>query len=230
MAVIAYFDETGTDLGSTRVMVGAAVTLDGVGLEQRVTARSQEVAADSSMWPVAEKRPKFVAAGFHHNEDDETVRDRFLETMRTLDFRAHVLYSHRAIKGLDDTDLLLTMYFTLVRNLLRRYAGEDVDLIFETKSELDPYYGRIVLHAVESLARIDAPRPSSASARIGMKPMGGLSVIDYTLAVTEAHIRSLTGSNEAPFRQARFTRVGTHMAHLMDFDTAAHRRKLGRML
>lgn len=229
VAVTVYLDETGTHAGARRMMVGAVVTLNAIDLEGAVSRRKDEVAADKSLWPDPGKRPLFRDSGFHHHDDDETIRDRFIETMQTLDFRAHVCFTHRALTGMTDPDLLLVMYHAMVRNLLRRYAGEEVELIFETKSDLDPLYGRIVEHAVESLDMSHAPR-ASVIARIGDKPLGGLSVVDYVLALTEVHLQKQDGLKVDAFRLARFTRIGPHMAHLIDFDAATHKRRLAKML
>ena len=229
MAVTVYLDETGTHVGASRIMIGAVVTRQPTELERVVTLRREELAADRSLWPDSAKRPMFAAEGFHHSTDDETIRDRFIETMQTLDFRAHVCYSRRGINGLDDDDLLVVMHYAVVRNLLRRYAGQEVSLVFETKSEMDSLYGRIVKHAVESLDSAYAPR-ASAWARIGDQPLGGLSVADYVLALTELHLQQQSGDQVQPFRVARFARIASHMAHLIDFDAAANKRKLARML
>lgn len=229
MAVTVYLDETGTHAGAPRIMIGAVVTMQPTELERVVTLRRQELAADSSLWPDASKRPLFAEEGFHHTKDDETIRDRFIETMRTLDFRAHVCYSRRGIKGLADNDLLVVMHYAVVRNLLRRYAGQEVNLVFETKSDMDSLYGRLVKHALDSLDTAYAPR-ASVWARIGDKPLGGLSVADYVLALTEQHLQQQSGERVEAFRVARFARIASHMAHLIDFDVAAHKRKLARIL
>ncbi|MDQ7991420.1 MAG: hypothetical protein REI45_01945 [Propionicimonas sp.] len=229
MPVTVYLDESGTHASSRRMMVGAVVTLDADDLELAVKQRREAVAADSSLWPDPSKRPVFRDDGFHHHDDDETIRDRFIETMQTLGFRAHVCYTHRALPGIGDTELLLVMYHALVRNLLRRYAGETVDFVFETKSEMDPLYGGLVMHALESLDLTRAPR-ATATARIGDKPLGGLSVVDYVLALTEAHLQREEGGDVNAFRLARFARIGPQIAHLIDFDNAVHKRRLARIL
>jgi len=211
-------------------MVGAVVTLNALGLEHAVQQRRSELLADRSLWTDPSKRQAFSVYGFHHQTDDDTVRERFVETMRTLDFRAHVCFSRRTVKGLGDDDLLLVMHYTLVRNLLRRYAGQTVEFVFETKSELDSLYGRLVEHAMESLDKTHTQRASLVLARIGDKPLGGLSVVDYALSITEAHLRRQDGDALKPFQVARFTRIASHLAHLIDFDTAAHKHRLARVL
>lgn len=229
MRATVYLDETGTQTGSQRTMIGAVVALDPIELERVVTRRKGEVAADSSLWPDASKRQEFVRDGFHHSVDDDTVRDRFIETMRDLNFRAHVCYSHRKVKGLNDDDLLLAMHYSVIRNLLRRYAGQELELVFETNASLDKHYGRLTMHAISSLSEAGSPR-AKAFARIGDKPLGGLSVVDYVLALSEVHLQQQAGGAVPPFRAARFARIASHMAHLIDFDAAAHRRRLARLL
>lgn len=229
MPITAYLDESGTHGRSSRIMVGAIVTLSDASLHSTVDARVKEIAADNSLWTSNTKRAEFQCSGFHHNEDDDTVRDRFIETMRTLDFRAHICFSRRAFPELADTELLIVMFYSIVRNLLRRYAGQHLDLIFETNSEMNQFYGPISEHAIRTLLS-SGMRSATATACIGTKPSSGLSVVDYMLALTSLKLDGEEGMEIKPFQTGRFRRVGSHMAHLVDFDQAAHRRRLGRLL
>lgn len=230
--VTVYLDESGTHEGSAHVLVGALVSLDAEGLEHAVAERAAEVAADSSLWTMEPgKRAVFSRRWFHHSEDDDTVRGRFAETLGILEFRAHVCYSRRTL-GLADTDLLLVMYYTVARNLLRRYAGQELEFIFEENPAMNSLYGQLAKHAVGELARLGTPI-ASATARLGRKPLGGLSAVDYVLAFTEHHLAQASESGSRtpkPFQLGRFQQIGPHLAHLIDFDSAVHRRQLGRML
>ncbi len=232
MGVTAYLDEANTHAGSARVLVGAAVTLSGETLEAAVEQRKRQIYTEGSYWSqTPEKREPFGTRGFHHCDDDDTVRSMFVESLSGLDFRSHVCFSRRSV-DLPDEDLLLVMYHILVRNLARRYAGLRLDLIFEENSALDRHYGGIVRHALTELVRQDSPL-ADVAARIGAKPLGGLSVIDYVLAITNDRIATEDQAADRPrfpFRISRFDAIGRHMAHVIDFDTAAHRRRWARLL
>lgn len=234
MGVTAYLDESGTHAGSARVMIGAIATMNGSEMDRIVEERVADLLADDDLWisPVG-KREDFRRRGFHHSEDDDTVRGRFQETLGQIEFRAHVCHSRRAIE-LSDEELLIVMYYTVVRNLLRRYAGQELELVFEENPSLNSLYGQLTAHAVENLDEMNQAR-AEVAARIGTKPSAGLSVVDYVLAFTGHYLddqdaNALAGRRPKTFQLARFETLKRDMAHLVDFDLAAHQGRLAMIL
>ena len=211
-------------------MIGALVTRDADELGRLVYERAQKVLADRGLWvEIPDKKAAFRRRWFHFNEDTESIRTWFSETLATLNFRAHVCYSERSI-GLDDEDTLVAMYYVVITNIARRYASSEVRLIFEENPALNPLYPRILGEVKDSL-KTHGYSLDRMSGMIGRKPMGGLSAVDYVLAFSEAHLASMQENHRVlPFQRARFQSVGPHLAHLIDFDKAMHRHRSGILL
>lgn len=222
-----------------RLLVGAVVVPEGDVLEHALQARAEEVLADPLMWSFrgsppggADRRQIFANDQFHYTSDSERIRRAGLEVMLGQEFRAHVFYSHLTEPALSLADVEKAMYFTLVRTLLQRYAGTHLELTFEIEQTLDPYYGQIVQHALDSLDRTTARKPRQARATVTArkvgKPNGGVSTVDYCLAVANQGLQKAYGDAERPveaFRLEMLADVDAHIAHVADFDRARHRRR-----
>ena len=228
MTVTVYLDESGTQGGSSRILVGAIATMNKLELDRLVNDRKKQVLADRSTWADQdeEDRARLKNIGFHHAEDSDTVRGKFIETIEGLEFRAHVCYSGREI-DLPDIDLMICMYYSVVQNIVRRYANLDVHFVFEENSSLNRHYGAIVDAAVRNLDQRTPSTPrANTTAEIGAKPLPGLSVIDYTLALTEMYLKVRDGDKTiAPFQKVRISSIESQIAHIIDFDRAKHRRR-----
>lgn len=248
-----YFDESiverfETDTGGgeagvrrigRRLLVGAVVVPDGHSLEQELHQRAGEVLADPLAWAVrgtapggANRRQVFAQDHFHFTVDSDRIRGAALEVMLAHEFRAHVFYSHLTDPNLRLVDVQTAMYFTLVRTLLQRYAGEHLALTFENEQRMNTQYARIVLHALNSLDR-DAPkkprqaRATVAARRVG-KPNGGVSTVDYCLGVVNHGLQEAYQDSRTPVQAFRLETLGAvdaHIAHVAYFDSARHRRR-----
>ena len=248
-----YFDESIVDrfeaipqvpAGQTRkigrrLLVGGVVVPDGDALERAVQTRAEEVLADPLMWSFrgappggGDRRQIFARDHFHYTIDSDRIRGAALEVMLAHEFRAHIFYSHLTDPTLPLVDVQKAMYFTLVRTLLQRYAGTHLELSFENEQGMDPYYGRIVQQALDSLDRTTVKKPRQARAtvtarRVG-KPNGGVSIVDYCLAIANQGLHEAYEDAERPveaFRLETLAAVDAHIAHVADFDTARHRRR-----
>lgn len=180
-----------------RLLVGAVVVPDGDALERALKTRAEEVLADPLMWSFrgappggGDRRQIFARDHFHYTIDSERIRGAALQVMLAHEFRAHIFYSHLTDSTLAPADVQKAMYFTLVRTLLQRYAGTHLELTFETEQGMDAYYGRIVQHALHSLDRASGRKPrqvrATVTARKVGKPNGGVSTVDYCLAIADA--------------------------------------------
>lgn len=224
-----------------RLLIGAVVAADGPLLETSLAEQARRLLADPMAWESRPPRPDkkdrrdlFAKEHFHFTHDSLNVRQAALATMLEHSVRAHVLYTHLAWEsGMNETDIQTAMYFTLLRNLLRRYAGAHVRLVFENESKMDRIYGQIVQSAIASLDRATkrkARQPrASVEARIGRKPNGGLSAVDYCLGVANLGLQVRHGDAEVPQPAAHelesVARLDRHISHVLNFDTAAHARR-----
>lgn len=215
--ITVFLDESGTHAASSGVLVGAVVTPDAAALEEQVVAAHENMLADGVYWHEAEKRPEFAARGFHHSDDNDTLRQAFVQAFRTMDFRAHVAFSRRA-SAIDDVSLMVNMYYTLVRNLILRYRTSEIRFVFEEEPRLDNLYAGIVEVAREDLATI-AGVELRVSASIGTKAAPALSIVDYVLALSGM---ALFG-HPRPFEKSQINHgLDVHLAHLIDFDRRVH--------
>ncbi len=215
--ITVFLDESGIHADSEQVLVGAVVTPDVKELEAQLVKVHSDVLADDMHWNNYVKRGEFETQGFHHCEDSESVRGAFVGAMRKMDFRAHVVFSRRE-SGVEDVDLLLNMYYVLIRNILIRYQTVEVLFVFENESRLDNLYSRIV-----EIAREDLKHVGVANVCIGKKTAPVLAVVDYTLALVGI---GLSGEKKE-IQQFKLDRVkygmAVHLAHLFDFDKQAHK-------
>lgn len=226
--VVVFLDESGTEAGSTRLLVGAVATLDPEGLTQDVDVARSAIVADSTLWSSDKKRTKFQATGFHHCDDSVTIRDRFVEVLRTLPIRVHVGYAAPEFAGLGTTRLMSIMYSVLITNIIQRYRGLAVELVFETNSSLNSLYGRIAGHA-QAEADADSNFKSVVTCVIDGKGTAGLAVTDYCLALVRQGLEAEAGMAQ-PHEAGMVRRINPQLAHLLDFERALHRRKLDRLL
>lgn len=222
-----------------RLLVGAVVVPDGKALECVVRARAEEVLADPLMWSFrgtppdgSDRRRTFASHHFHYTIDSDRIRDAGLAVMLAHEFRAHIFYSHLTDSTLQPVDVQKAMYFTLVRTLLQRYAGVRLSLTFENQQGMDPYYGQIVQHALNSLDRSTQKKPRQARATVAArkvgKPNGGVSTVDYCLAIANQGLQEAYQDADKPvgaFRLEKLAAVDAHIAHVADFDAARHRRR-----
>ena len=254
MTFTVYFDESLVDRwaepenaaqgkrskAGRRLFVGAVVVSDGRALEMALAQGAHELLADSLTWELRGTRPGgkdrrslFAKEGFHFTNDNPNIRNSGLAIMLAREFRAHVIYSHLRLPGLNQADMQTAMYFTLVKNLLQRYSGSHLELVFENESTMDSRYGQIVKHAIDTLDRANnhkrrQPR-ASVEARISRKPNGGLSTVDYCLGAANLGLqaRYADGREGAPRDTERevVARLDRHLAHVADFDLAIHRQR-----
>lgn len=234
-------DQTARREIGERLFVGAVVAPAGEQLEASLEAEAHALLADLPAWesrpPRPDKRDRrelFAREHFHFTNDSLDIRRRALNIMLAHSVRAHVLYSHLEWStDLARADIQAGMYFTLLRNLLRRYAGAQVRLVFENESTMDALYGRILQHAIDGLdrqTRRSQRHPRAwVQARIGHKPNGGLSTVDYCLGVANLGLNNrLSDGKEAastPHELESVSRLDRHIAHVLNFDTATHARR-----
>lgn len=217
--------------------MGAIVVNDGQALETELNTKAAATLADQSMWSFrppgqGDRRKRFSKEGFHYTRDSEAIRNAAISVMRAHDFRAHIIYSHLTDPQLPRTSLMKAMYFTLVRTLLQRYAGEHLELSFENEPSMNTHYGPITKHAMNSLDRAGArkhrqPR-AAVSARLVYKPNGGVATVDYCLAIANHGLQAALLDSEQPierFRLESLAAIDAHIAHVADFDAARHRRR-----
>lgn len=219
--VTVFLDESGTSASEPHLLAGAIVSLDADALDERVDRQARSVLAADHLWASnPSKRARFQVRGFHHAEDDDTVRGLMATTMEEIQFRAHVCVSRKTI-GLDVQDSLIVMFFMLCSNLMRRYRGCFMNFVFEENEMLNRYFARIVAEAAETL-RLDGTK-----CYVGTKPLAGLSVVDYVLAFAGVAMPELLAEDGdrriENFKLARYRSLGPHVAHLFDFDRAVHR-------
>ncbi|WEG08918.1 hypothetical protein PU630_17015 [Microbacterium horticulturae] len=217
--ITIFLDESGTDANSKVELVGAVAVPEAAVLEQGVVRCHADVLADPVLWPDEAKRSAFRAKGFHFVDDSAGVRERFMNKMRTLGFRAHVAYS-KGDSGVSGADLRINMYYTLLRNLALRYRTEQLLCVFEEESSMNSLYGRIVA-TVKADAEQAAGCPVEISGAIGSKRDPGLAVTDYVLAAASA----VLADKPNPFEWSRVNLgLPAHIAHLVEYDHGVHRR------
>lgn len=218
MVIGVFLDESGTHDGAEAVLAGAVVTPDIAEMERQVVDAAQDALADDFLWPSREKRADFERKGFHHSDDQPATQERFLLAIRRMDYRAHVVFSRHA-SGVEGVELLVNMYYTLVRNIMLRYRTEEIWFIFEEESRMDSIYSRIVGAAREDIQSSLDVRVEARAAR-ATKRAPILGVVDYVLAVTNHAL----ASEARAFEVGRLNRgLPGHLAHLIDFDRAVHR-------
>lgn len=218
-----------------RLLVGAAVTSQPDRLHEIVSGEAARVVADDALWEPrgGHKEPHvrrrlFRKEGFHFALDSPPIRDRGLSAMRQVDLRFHAFYSDRYLAEDGASDLQISILFTLAHTLLRRYAGSELTFVFENANDaIEKLYGSVVAQAAEYLDAADGkkgiPR-ASGRARIGRKPLGGLAAADYALGIINLDL----GQNKEPRREhddRLLRRADPHVAHVMNFDRAVHRRR-----
>lgn len=217
--ITVFLDESGTDANSEVELVGALATPDAGSLGERVVEIHADTLADAVLWKDAEKRELFRHQGFHHVDDSPGVRERFMNRLRTLNFRAHVAYS-KGTSGVAGVDLRINMYYTLMRNIALRYRMHDILFVFEEESSMNSLYGRVVATAKEDADKV-AGFPIAMTGAIGTKNDPGLAVTDYVLAAASAAL----SSKPNPFEWSRVNLgLSAHIAHLIDYDHGVHRR------
>ena len=218
-----------------RLLIGAAVTSEPGLLNHNLQQEVCAVVADGTMWDPRggnmtpdSRRKRFEKEGFHLTFDSPPIRDRGLKTMLDVDIRFHVFYSNLVTSEFTSGDTHVAMLFTMVHSLLRRYAGSDLTFVFENaNADIEQLYGPIVARATEFLDAAEGGKGVSratAYARIGRKPLGGLAAADYAIGLTNFDL----GQNKEPaleHDQRLLLRAAPHVAHIMDFDRAIHRRR-----
>lgn len=214
-----------------RLLVGAAVTSRGDELSRSITDAAALAVADDALWEPREgykspdqRRDRFDREGFHFTYDNADLRKRGLEAMTSVDLRFHVLHHDFALGQEKDLDAHLAMLFTLIQSILQRYAGAEVELVIENESSAHAaLFGGAVAQAVSALDRTGTPR-ARVLARLGRKPLGGLAAADYALAIVNLDLDGGRDTRREDERQL-LQRSARHLAHVMDFDNALHRRK-----
>jgi hypothetical protein len=210
--VYLFLDESGTDPSNPLTLVGATAYHDVAGAESAITGAHGRALGDASLWSDPAKRQRFSEVGFHFTEDSESVRTTFLSALDSIDYRAYVAYSKSGAQR-GSTELLVTMYGTLLWSVLARYRNYDLTVVFEQNPAMDQVYGKIWSVLQTTVAGIE-----SATALRGTKSAPCLAVTDYVLGVTRAH---LSGS-ALDFQERRFVAMGRSYAYLIDFDDDRH--------
>lgn len=217
--ITIFLDESGTDVHSKIELVGALATPDEALFERGIVEIYAETLADNVLWSDPAKREAFRAQGFHHVEDSPGVRERFMNRLRSLNFRAHVAYS-LGRSGVEGVDLRINMYYTLMRNIALRYRIHPILFVFEEESSMNSLYGRILAVVREDAQRVSGI-PIDMSGAIGTKLHPGLSATDYVLAAVSA----VLADKPNPFEWSRVNLgLPGHIAHLIDYDHGVHRR------
>ena len=217
LMMTVFLDESGTHTGSAGVLAGAVVTPDAPMLERQIVSAHADVLADNIYWDDPEKRNSFAERGFHHTDDNDTVRGEFVRVFRSMDFRAHVAFSRRS-SGIGDQDLLLNMFYTLTRNIVLRYRTEEILFVFETESSMDRLVAKVVTTVRADLTAI-AGTALNVRTQIGTKAAPALALADYVLALAAMALFEAP----APFQANRINSgLDAHLAHLIDFDRGVH--------
>lgn len=215
--ITVFLDESGTHATSQGILVGAVVSPDAAVLEQEVIAAYGDVLADGVYWHESDKRTEFATRGFHHADDNDTIRQAFVQAFRSMDFRAHVAFSRRA-SAVDDVTLMVNMYYTLVRNIVLRYRTSEILFVFEEESRMDGLYAAIVEVACDDLSNV-AGVELHVHTQIGTKAAPALALVDYVLALSSMALFA----SPRPFEQSRINHgLDVHLAHLIDFDRRLH--------
>jgi hypothetical protein len=211
-SVFLFLDESGTSPKDPLTLVGATAYHDVAKAESAIVAAHGRALGDTSLWPDQTKRQRFSEVGFHFTEDSESVRNTFLGALDSIEYRAYAAYSRNAAQ-LDMTDLLASMYGTLLRSVLARYRDYVLTVVFEQNPTMDSLYGKIWSVLQSNVAGLE-----SATALRGTKSAPCLAATDYMLGVTRVHL----SGDALDFQERRFVAMGRSFAYLIDFDDDRH--------
>jgi len=212
--VWVYLDESGTHAGAMTLLVGAIATANRGGLEQQVIEAYEEVLANPSHWSDEAKRTRFAAQGFHHAEDNESVRAYFADRMQSMNFRAHIAY-WRGVPAKDSLDGLIAMYSSMLKGVVGRYATSPLNFVFEQEERLNGLFASLVEDASSGSQR--DPLAGAPVAYVGTKQDPALSVVDYILALAAHQFDDQT----KPFQRQRFAVLAGHVARMYDYGRLA---------
>jgi len=211
--VYLFLDESGTSVNDSMTMVGATAFYDVRQAEDRIKITYERVLGDPSFWTGQErKRTVFRENGFHFTEDNDSVRDALLTAMGEIQFRAYAAYAKND-RTLSTAERLIQMYGTLLQSVLTRYRHARISVIFEQNPVMNSHYGQLWTALRSEINGLD-----SATAYIGTKRAPCLSVTDYVLGVTQAHL----ASGAMDYHRRRFAALGRKYAYLVDFDDDRH--------
>lgn len=218
-----FFDESGTHESSPLMLAGAVEIGNLPLVSDGVQSLQRRALASSHLWQGNQsKRASFAQRGFHYTEDNAGVQGMLVNGFSELPFRSSVMFSRRSI-DLRTTDMLINMYFAMVRNYARKHRSRKIVFVFEENSALNDVYSRIVASAMESL-HSDIPEHVTL---IGTKPSAGLSLVDYLLGIVAArltHYYNITGQVH-PYKISHYESLATRISHVLDFDAGVHRSR-----
>lgn len=221
-----FFDESGTHAIGRLVLTGAVEVLNLNLVEGLVEQLKQRSVAQDHLWQGDDaKRGAFARRGFHYAEDNAGVQGEFVSAFGGLPFRASVAYSRKTL-GLSTEELLIAMYFTQVLNLLRKYRGEHLVLVFEENPMMNGLYSKLVEHA-RSYCQSDDRR--QVEVWIGEKPNAGLSLVDYVVGIVGSRLAYYLGLDvkPQPYKIAHYDAIRARLSHLFELDDGRYRSRSG---
>jgi hypothetical protein len=211
--VHVYIDESGTHEGSSRILVGAVATTANADLADSIRKSQGEALATAHHWQGNnDKRSRFARVGYHYTEDLPSIQDSLLAMLPKLSFRAHVIYSQRALR-LSDEEIQIASIALLLLNTARRYKAFQINYIFEEDSAKNSLYGKLISYAAVHTGH------KHITGFIASKPDPGVSVVDYVIGIASDY---LDQDSKQAFRRHRFDSLQPHLAHVLDLDTALH--------
>lgn len=223
-----FFDESGTHDDSPLVLTGAVEVLNMGLVDSSMSELRQRVLVQDHLWQGDDaKRAAFAGRGFHYTEDNASVQGELVSAFAALPFRASVTYSTKTLT-LSLEDLLINMFFTQVLNLLRKYAGEHVVLVFEENSNMNAIYSKLV-ERVHGSFNFDRSR---VEVWIGEKPNAGLSLVDYVIGIVGSRLLHYLDleSRSMPYKVAHYDAIQPRISHIFEIDGGRYRSKFGDTL
>jgi len=217
-SVTIFLDESIHPAKTNLTFVGAAAVLDPPEAEGKIVEKFQELSIEQHRWRDLKKFEEFRAAGFHFTADNEDIRKSFIDVLANIEYRSHIVYSGNPY-SLDEVDLLINLYFHLLKGIIQRYENYEVTLVFEQNQKMDKLYRPLVAKLQEEL--VSAGVTVSITVLRGKKSDPILAIPDYVMGLAAARL----ADDSTDYKRVRFTDVARDLAHIMDFDAGRHSKR-----
>jgi hypothetical protein len=179
-----FLDEGALD-GDARFPSASAVI---VGDAPAISEQIEDLIHELTLQPDFQLEPKAAhleRVGFHHVDDNVLAKSRFKALLPRLDFE-WLCSSNLFVGDGDPYDTLPDQFEWVVRRVLQKYRGRNVNLIFEQNHRMQMQYKDIV----ESAAKSTRTPLVLISHSIGTKADRVLSVADYCIAISAQAIKA----------------------------------------
>lgn len=217
--VFLYIDESQDDENDHLYLCGTLVLSEYFDdIEREISQKKEELASDQHIGISKKKRTKL----FHHNDDNEEVRSKYVDVLRQLFFKSYI--SRITLSNGEYSAQYIKLLKSLLKHKFTKYKDRDFVIRYEQNSKINR------LEVQKSIKELGVQEAEKGKFRLASLPIieevskadSMISIPDYCLGCFLQCQKEKISPQNGGFKITRFEKIRSKVRLAIDLDNSKY--------